>query len=86
MSTGYQANASPMPHINVEPSPPERLAEISALLIKKLGPEYLATRQGGGGSKFTYVEGWRALELANMIFGWDGKSLFLAIVDNSCLF
>lgn len=44
------------------------------LLSKKLGPEYLSTRQGPGGSKLTYLEGWRAISLANEVFGFNGWS------------
>jgi len=41
-------------------------------LDKVLGPEYIATRPGGGGSKLTYLEGWRAINLANEVFGYNG--------------
>lgn len=33
----------------------ERVAMMQARLNKKLGPEYISQRPGGGGSKFTYV-------------------------------
>lgn len=44
------------------------------LLNQKLGPEYLSTRQGPGGSKLTYMEGWRSISLANEVFGFNGWS------------
>lgn len=56
---------------------PDSLAKIqrmSVLLAKRLGPEYLSTRQGPGGSKLTYLEGWRAISLANEVFGFNGWS------------
>ena len=39
---------------------------------KKLGPEMLSTRQGGGGTKLTYIEAWRVIQIANDIFGFSG--------------
>ncbi|EJT46386.1 DNA strand annealing protein [Trichosporon asahii var. asahii CBS 2479] len=45
----------------------ERVAMMQARLNKKLGPEYISQRPGGGGSKFTYVEGWK-------VFGFNGWS------------
>ncbi|KAI5474239.1 DNA repair and recombination protein RAD52 [Pseudohyphozyma bogoriensis] len=64
----------------------ERVERIQALLAKKLGPEYLSTRQGGGGSKLTYIEGWRVINLANEIFGFNGwftevKTLEVDFID-----
>lgn len=72
MSTVYQASGVTTSTVLVQPSPPERIAQIGDLLAKRLGPEFLSTRTGGGNSKLTYIEGWRVLELANQIFGWDG--------------
>lgn len=53
----------------------DRIARMQHMLSKKLGPEYLSTRQGGGGTKLTYIEGWRVINLANEIFGFNGQSL-----------
>lgn len=47
---------------------------IQYLLDKVLGPEYVSFRPGGGGQKVSYIEGWRALNLANEIFGFNGWS------------
>lgn len=55
------------------PDSAEKAARVSALLQKKLGPEMLATRQGGGGTKLTYIEGWKAINLANEVFGYNGE-------------
>ncbi|KAG7191867.1 DNA repair protein rad52 [Scheffersomyces spartinae] len=48
--------------------------EIQGKLNKVLGPEYISFRPGGGGQKVAYIEGWRALNLANEIFGFNGWS------------
>jgi len=47
---------------------------IQRLLEHKLGSEHIAIRPGASGSKFVYVESWKAIELANSIFGFDGWS------------
>lgn len=74
MSTIYDGSArGNQSDILIRANPPERIAEIGALLAKKLGPEYLSNRPGGGGSKLTYIEAWRVLEMANKVFGWDGE-------------
>lgn len=52
-----------------------KLAELQAKLNKKLGPEYVSTRAGpGGGPKLTYAEGWKIINLANEVFGFNGWS------------
>eukprot|EP01088_Endostelium_zonatum_P022678 TRINITY_DN99_c1_g3_i1.p1 TRINITY_DN99_c1_g3~~TRINITY_DN99_c1_g3_i1.p1 ORF type:complete len:365 (-),score=111.93 TRINITY_DN99_c1_g3_i1:2-1096(-) len=51
---------------------PDERDVIRQLLQKKLGKEHLSTRPGSGGSTFTYVESWKAIELANSIFGFNG--------------
>lgn len=48
--------------------------EIQAKLEKKLGPEYISKRIGFGSSRVAYIEGWRAINLANQIFGYHGWS------------
>ncbi|KAI5968517.1 RAD52 [Candida margitis] len=49
----------------------ERL-EIQTKLNKALGPEYVSYRPGGGGNSVQYIEGWKALNLANEVFGFNG--------------
>ena len=52
-----------------------KIAELQAKLDKKLGPEYISTRPGpGGNQKLTYAEGWKIINLANEIFGFNGWS------------
>lgn len=50
----------------------EERSRIQARLNKVLGPEYVSFRPGGGGQNVSYIEGWKALNLANEIFGFDG--------------
>ncbi|KAI0346485.1 hypothetical protein BDW22DRAFT_1342656 [Trametopsis cervina] len=52
-----------------------RIATLQAKLDKKLGPEYISQRPGpGGGPKLTYAEGWKIINLANEVFGFNGWS------------
>lgn len=48
--------------------------DIQLKLDKKLGPEYISKRVGYGSSRVAYIEGWRVINLANQIFGYDGWS------------
>jgi hypothetical protein len=50
----------------------EEKKRIGEALTRKLGSDKLAQRQGPGGSKLTYLEGWRSTELANEVFGYNG--------------
>lgn len=50
----------------------ERNEKLQQILNKTLGADYIASRQGGGGSKLNYLEGWRAINLANEVFGFNG--------------
>lgn len=49
-----------------------RNAKLQQILNKTLGADQIASRAGGGGSKLNYLEGWRAINLANDIFGFNG--------------
>ena len=52
-----------------------KIAELQAKLDRKLGPEYISQRPGpGGGPKLTYAEGWKIINLANEVFGFNGWS------------
>ena len=46
--------------------------DISNTLRKQLGPEFVSKRSGPGGSTISYIEGWKAIQLANEIFGFNG--------------
>jgi DNA repair and recombination protein RAD52 len=52
-----------------------QIATLQAKLNKKLGPEFISQRPGpGGGPKLTYAEGWKIINLANEVFGFNGWS------------
>ncbi|KAF4091167.1 hypothetical protein AMELA_G00034020 [Ameiurus melas] len=52
----------------------EEYQAIQNALQQKLGPEYISTRQAGGGQKVCYIEGHRVISLANEMFGYNGWS------------
>lgn len=43
-------------------------------MIRNLAPEMVSQRQGPGGQKLAYIEGWRLIALANEVFGFNGWS------------
>lgn len=51
---------------------PQERARISSALSMQLGPEYVSRRAGPGNSSVFYLEGWKAIRLANEIFGCFG--------------
>jgi len=60
-------------HISEETA--KKIAALQVKLNRKLGPEYISQRPGpGGGPKLTYVEGWKVINLANEVFGFNGWS------------
>ncbi|GJE94785.1 Rad52/22 family double-strand break repair protein-domain-containing protein [Phanerochaete sordida] len=75
-SFGANAAAPPPPVFqDISEETAVRIATLQAKLNKKLGPEFVSQRPGpGGGPKLTYVEGWKALNLANDVFGYNGWS------------
>ena len=66
-----------------------KIAALQAKLNQKLGPEYISTRPGpGGGPKLIYAEGWKVINLANEVFGFNGwsssiTSLTTDFIDNN---
>ena len=53
----------------------KQIATLQAKLNKKLGPEFISQRPGpSGGPKLTYAEGWKIINLANEVFGFNGWS------------
>lgn len=53
----------------------EEQARLSAVLQRSLGPELLSTRPANGGmGRVPYLEGSKAIRLANEIFGFNGWS------------
>ncbi|KAH0825723.1 hypothetical protein J3R83DRAFT_9967 [Lanmaoa asiatica] len=73
---------SPTPHalfgftpLTEDSTTAKNIATLQAKLNKKLGPEYISQRPGpGGGLKLTYAEGWKIINLANEVFGFNGWS------------
>ena len=59
----------------------EDAALIQRRLNKQLGPEYISQRPGNGGGKVAYLEGNKAIALANEMFGFDGWSSSLGQVQ-----
>ncbi|KAL7410870.1 recombination protein Rad52, partial [Mrakia frigida] len=52
----------------------KQIATLQSRLDRKLGPEYVSQRAGPGGSKLTYIEGWKVINVANEVFGFNGWS------------
>jgi DNA repair and recombination protein RAD52 len=52
----------------------EEQKKLAYNLSKCLGPEFIAKRQGPGGSTVQYLEGWKVIALANDILGFNGWS------------
>ena len=69
---------------NLSPDTEMKLAALQAKLNQKLGPEFISTRPGGNGMKLTYTEGWKVINLANEVFGFNGWST--AVVNVTCDF
>ncbi|KAF2833600.1 hypothetical protein CC86DRAFT_365446 [Ophiobolus disseminans] len=57
------------------------IATLQSRLNKQLGPEYISTRPGAGGGKVAYLEGNKAIALANEVFGFNGWSSSLGQVQ-----
>ncbi|KAJ2065039.1 DNA repair protein rad52 [Coemansia sp. S146] len=47
---------------------------IQSQLRRPLGPEHVSTRSGAGNVSLSYIEGWRVINIANQLFGFDGWS------------
>lgn len=87
---GYGGTAMTVQHRDPELDPETglplwsatRLATLQCKLSQRLGPEYLSQRPGpGGGPKLTYIEGWKAVDLANEVFGFNGWSTSVQRLD-----
>ncbi|CAB4069630.1 RAD52 [Lepeophtheirus salmonis] len=49
-------------------------AAIDKALKKRLGPGYISSRAAFGGQRVAYIEGYKLVQLANQIFGFNGWS------------
>lgn len=68
-------NAHPVQHRQFEPYTPEEAIRIQTHLAAKIPSECMSTRPGGSGQgPVSYLEGWRAFNYANEIFGFNGWS------------
>jgi DNA repair and recombination protein RAD52 len=87
--TSQAMSFAPSMHGGVQPLPPcldlqptsipqhtaMEIAVLQAKLNQKLGPEYISQRPGpAGGPKLTYAEGWKIINIANEVFGFNGWS------------
>lgn len=52
----------------------KEIATIAARLDKQLGPEYISSRAGPGGSRVHYLTAEKCIGLANEVFGFNGWS------------
>ena len=57
------------------------IARLQSRLNKQLGPEYISQRPGNGGGRVAYLEGNKAIALANEVFGFNGWSSSLGQVQ-----
>lgn len=48
--------------------------QISKKLSRELDPKYISSRMGPRGVRLFYLEGWRIVEAANEVFGFNGWS------------
>ncbi|ONH68876.1 DNA repair and recombination protein RAD52 [Cyberlindnera fabianii] len=58
--------------VKTEQYQPDEVNSIQSKLDKQLGPEFVSTRPGAGGVSVSYIEGWKAINLANQVFGFNG--------------
>lgn len=59
---------------NVSEETAAKIASMQVKLNQKLGPEFVSQRAGPGGQKLSYAEGWKVINLANEVFGFNGWS------------
>ncbi|OWB58900.1 hypothetical protein B5S28_g4994 [[Candida] boidinii] len=92
MNRSNNSNNHSLPlHNNTTPNlcyTEEERESIRNALDRQLGPEFISTRPGQGGTRVSYIEGWKAINLANEIFGFNGwssdvRDIFVDYVDES---
>ncbi|PGH07896.1 DNA repair and recombination protein RAD52 [Blastomyces parvus] len=52
----------------------QEIATLQSRLEKRLGPEYISSRQGPGGQRVHYLAAEKCINLANEVFGFNGWS------------
>lgn len=68
------ANPFEEPQQRISEYTAKEIATLQSRLEKQLGPEYISTRPGHGGSKVPYISGDKCIGLANQVFGFNGWS------------
>ncbi|KAJ1668065.1 DNA repair protein rad52 [Coemansia sp. RSA 1646] len=68
----YTPKTDPEDAKNLQPFSHDEAQQIHHMLRRKLGPEHVSTRQGIGGMRLSYIEGWRIISIANEVFGFNG--------------
>ncbi|ORX95421.1 recombination protein Rad52 [Basidiobolus meristosporus CBS 931.73] len=89
MNRKFSGERTPREQYNITPTPTsthtqasfgqipftqEELNSTRRMLSMQLGPEYVSTRAAFGGTKVAYLEGWKSINLANEMFGFNGWS------------
>lgn len=59
----------------------EDLTAIQNRLWKNLGPEFVSYRPAPGGGRVPYLEGWKAINLANDTFGFNGWQSEIKLIN-----
>lgn len=72
MSNALHNRAVKKEDVKINPYTGEETEDLQSRLAQQLGPEYISTRPGAGGIKVSYIEGWKVINLANSIFGFNG--------------
>ncbi|KAG7289673.1 hypothetical protein NEMBOFW57_006048 [Staphylotrichum longicolle] len=68
------ANPFEEPQQRISEYTAQEIATLQARLEKQLGPEYISSRSGPGGSKVAYISADKCIGLANEVFGFNGWS------------
>ncbi|KAI0076724.1 dsRNA-binding domain-like protein [Panus rudis PR-1116 ss-1] len=66
--------ASVRPEMSAPEDSAHKNATLQEKLCKYLGPEFVSQLPGPGGAVKSYAEGWKIINLANEVFGFNGWS------------
>ena len=72
-ATDYVAGQEPQ-HFGNKILSGEEIDRCQKLLAISCAQDELSTRKGAGNKKFTYMEAWKVIDIANNIFGYNGWS------------
>ena len=72
-ATDYVAGQEPQ-HFGDKILSGEEIDRCQKLLAISCAQDELSTRKGAGNKKFTYMEAWKVIDIANNIFGYNGWS------------